>query len=242
MVLGSEDAASDPRREHRLERTALTTGEELGVETERPLEVVQLLQHGPVATVGGHEERAAPPVPDGRAGVELELVDERGIALGGGQVEAKEGLLAVVDLGDGGKHARGRPGRPRAWMRVGHRHPQPGHRRSPGRGQADTPAADDDHVEVVAARTAQVRTAQVRAVPVRARLIWGIHAVVPHAAVGPGPAGGAVRIFAPVLGPGARGRPPALPAPVLPGSGPTVGSCQLTLSAWSHQAPVCDPR
>src|SRR2546421_383835 len=51
MVRRGEDAASDSRGEHRLERAALTTGDELGLETERLLEVVQLLQHRPVAAV-----------------------------------------------------------------------------------------------------------------------------------------------------------------------------------------------
>ena len=146
VVAVDAQPAAHARRQHRLQAAALAAGEPLGLQPRALLEGVQLAQMGPVVGVERDGERAARPVADVPAARRLQLGDEVRIAARGGQVEAEQGLLAVVEFGDGGQHA-GRDLRgAAAGVRVDDRGAQPLLRRPPGRDQTDDAAPDDQDV------------------------------------------------------------------------------------------------
>ena len=101
---------------------------------------------GAVVEVERHGQGAAGPVAGVQAGDLAELGHEGRIAPGGFDVEGEQGLLAVVQLGDGGEH----PGRDlgRAAARLGvHEHDTEAEpRRPPGGHQSDDPTPDHHHV------------------------------------------------------------------------------------------------
>lgn len=107
---------------------------------------VQLAQMGAVVGVERHGEGAAAAVAEVLAGAVGQLGREVGIAAGGGQVEAEERLLAVVQFGDGGQHPGRHPGGAAARLRVHDRRGETGLRGPPGRHQTDDPAPDDEDV------------------------------------------------------------------------------------------------
>ncbi len=124
--IGLEAAALPPAQPFRAQPAAL-------------LERVQLPQVGSVVGVQCHGERAARPVADVPPGGVLQFGDEVRVALRRGEVEPQQGLLAVVQLGDRGEHARRDLGGAAAGLGVRHGGAQTPLRRPPGRDQADDP-------------------------------------------------------------------------------------------------------
>lgn len=110
------------------------------------LQGVQFAQMGPVVCVQGDGQRAAAAVAEVEAGEVGQLGREVRVAVRRGQVEGEQGLLAVVELGDGGQHPGGHLGGPAARLRVQHGRGEAALGRAPGCDQADDPAPDDEDV------------------------------------------------------------------------------------------------
>lgn len=147
VVAVHAQAAADARSQHRLQSAALAAGQPLGLQAAAALEGVQLAQVQPVVGVEGDGEGAAGAVADVHAAAGFgELGGELGVAGGGGEVEPEQGLLAVVQLGDGGQHAGRDLGGAAAGGRIGQRGAQPAPGRPPGGDQADDAAPDDEDV------------------------------------------------------------------------------------------------
>lgn len=110
------------------------------------LEGVQFAQVGAVVGVQRDGEGAAAAVAEVVTGQPGQLGREIRITAGGRQVQAEQGLLAVVQLGDRGQH----PGRhlrgPAAGRGVHDGRGEPALRGAPGRDQADDSAPDDEDV------------------------------------------------------------------------------------------------
>ncbi len=151
MVAVHPEPAAHSRGQHRFEAAALAAAEPLRGEPAAGLQGVQFAQVGPVVGVEGDGEGAAGAVADVVAGGLLQLGDERGVARGGGEVEPEEGLLAVVEFGDGGEHPGRDVGGAAARGRIDHGGAQAASRGSPGRDQADDAATDDEDVGAVGA-------------------------------------------------------------------------------------------
>ncbi len=118
----------------------------LGVEARLPLQRVQFPQMRTVVGVQRDGERAALPVTEVLAGEIGELGREVGIAAGRGQVQAEQGLLAVVQFGDGGQHAGRHLGGAAARLGVHHGRGEPALCGPPRRDQADDSAPEDEDV------------------------------------------------------------------------------------------------
>lgn len=147
MVAVHAQPAAHARGQHRLQAAALAAGQPLRVQAAAALEGVQFPQVEAVVGVEGDGERAAGAVADVQAAAGFgELVGELRVAGGGGEVQPEQGLLAVVQLGDGGEHARRDLCRAAAGRRVGQRGAQPEPGRPPGGDQADDAAPDDEDV------------------------------------------------------------------------------------------------
>lgn len=107
---------------------------------------MQFTQMRPVVGVECDGERAACAVADRLPARLLQLGDEGRIPARGFEIEAEQCLLAVVEFGDGGEHARGDLCGPAARLGIGERDPQSALCGSPGRDQADDSAPDDEDV------------------------------------------------------------------------------------------------
>lgn len=133
-------------REHRFEAAALTPAEPLRVEPRLTLQGVQFTQVGAVVGVECDGQGAAPAVAEVLARRLGELGDEVRVAVRGGEVEAQQGLLAVVQFRDGGEHS-GRDLRgATAGLGVQERGREPALRGPPGRHKTDDSAPDDKDV------------------------------------------------------------------------------------------------
>lgn len=146
VVAVDPQSAAYPGGEHRFEAAALAAAEPFGGESAAGLQGVQFAQVGAVVGVEGDGEGAAGAVADVVAGGLLELGDERGIARGGGEIEAEEGLLAVVEFGDGGEHPGRDPRGAAARVGVDDGGAQPSSRGPPRRDQTDDAAPDHEDV------------------------------------------------------------------------------------------------
>ncbi len=146
VVAVHPQTAADTGSEHRLQAPALTAGQPFRGESGTPLQGVQFPQMGAVVGVERDGERPAGAVADALPARLLQLGDERRIALCGGDVEREQRLLAVVQFGDGGEHARGDLRRAAARLRIGDGDGQPALGRAPGRDQSDDSAPDDENV------------------------------------------------------------------------------------------------
>lgn len=140
MVAVDAQTTTDTGREHRLQPAALTAAEPLRFEPRADLQGMQFPQMGAVVGVQGDGQRAAPAVAEILARRLGELGDEVRIAAGGGEVQAQQGLLAVMQFGDGGEHPGGDLRGPAAGFRVHDRRGEPALSGPPGRDQADDPA------------------------------------------------------------------------------------------------------
>jgi hypothetical protein len=148
-VVGSDQPAAHRRVEHRLGFPALAGGQLSGAHPERVLQRAHLGQHGQVVGVIGHLQGARLPVADRLAADSLEFGGEGRVAAQGLAAEREQLAFGVGRLGDRCQHACRRVGRALAGVRVGHDHAQALLRGSPGGGQADYAAADDDDVGVL---------------------------------------------------------------------------------------------
>ena len=146
VVAVDPQTAAYARRQHRFQAAALAAGEPLRLQARTVLERVQFAQMGAVVGVEGDREGAAGPVADVLAARRLQLGGEGRVARGGGDVEAEQRLLAVVEFGDGGEHAGRDPGGTAARVGVDDRGAQAALRRPPGGHQADDSAPDDEDV------------------------------------------------------------------------------------------------
>ncbi len=100
----------------------------------------------PVVGVQGHGECAAVAVAEVVAREIGELGREVRIAPGGDEVQAEQGLLAVVQFRDGGQHAGRHLCGSAARLGVHHGRGEPALRGPPRGDQADDPAPDDEDV------------------------------------------------------------------------------------------------
>lgn len=107
---------------------------------------MQFAQVGAVVGVQGDGERAAPAVAEVVPGQLGQFRREGGIAVRGGEVQAQQGLLAVVQFGDRGQHPGGHLGGPAARFGVHDGRGETALRGPPGRDQADDAAPDDEDV------------------------------------------------------------------------------------------------
>lgn len=147
VVAVDAQAAAYAGGEHGFQAAALAAGEPCGVQAAAALEGVQFAQVEAVVGIEGDGEGAAGAVADVHAAARFrELGGEPRIAFGGGEAEAEEGFLAVVEFGDGGEHAGRDLGGAAAGCRVGEYGAQPALRGPPGGDQADDPASDDEDV------------------------------------------------------------------------------------------------
>ena len=146
VVAVHPQAPAHAGREHRLQSAAFAPRQPLRLQAGLALQGVQFTQMRAVVGVERDGERAAGAVADGLSARLLQLGDEGGIAPGGFQIEAEQRLLAVVQFGDGGEHARRDLRGAAARLRIGDGDPQPALRRTPGRDQADDSAPDDEDV------------------------------------------------------------------------------------------------
>ncbi len=147
VVAVDAQAAAYARGQHGLQAAAFATGEPFGLQAAAALEGVEFAQVEAVVGVEGDGEGAAGAVADVQAGAGFgELGGEPRIAFGGGEAEAEQGFLAVVQFGDGGEHSGRDPGRAAAGCRVGEHGAQSALRGPPGGDQADDPAPDDEDV------------------------------------------------------------------------------------------------
>ncbi|CAM5529279.1 hypothetical protein SALBM311S_07743 [Streptomyces alboniger] len=119
---------------------------------------MQFAQVGAVVGVQRDGERAAAAVAEVAAGEVGELGGEIRIAAGRLQVQAEQGLLAVVQFRDGGQHPGRHPGRPATRFGVHDGCGEPALRGPPRGDQADDAAPDDQDVRGVrgAHRTSEV--------------------------------------------------------------------------------------
>ncbi len=146
MVAVDPQPAPDARGQHRFEAAALPAAQPDRLQTRTLLEGVQFAQMRPVVGVQRDGERAAAPEAGVPAARFLQLLDERRIAGGGGEVEPEQRLLAVVQFGDGGQHARRDLCGSAARRGIGHGDRQPALRGPPRGDQADDAAPDDEDV------------------------------------------------------------------------------------------------
>lgn len=146
MVTVHPQSAPYTRREHRLQAAALTAAQPDRLQARTLLEGVQLPQMGAVVGVQRDGQRSAGSEAGLPAARRLQLRDELRIAGGRGEVEAEQQLLAVVQFGDGGQHARRDLGGAAARTGIGHGHGQPALGRPPRRDQADDAAPDDEDI------------------------------------------------------------------------------------------------
>lgn len=160
MVAVHPQAPAHARREHGFQAPALTAREPLRGQPRALLEGVQLAQLGAVVGVEGDGQGAAGAIAGVLTAGLLELRDEAGVTLGGGEIEPEQCLFAVVEFGDGGEHAGRDPRGPAAGLGVGDGGTQAALCRPPGGDQSDDPASDDEHVGTCArtARTGGART------------------------------------------------------------------------------------
>ncbi len=119
---------------------------QLRVQPRALLQGVQLPQVGAVVGVQRHGEGAGSAVAEVVAGEFGQLGREGGIAPRGGEVQAEQGLLAVVQFGDGGQHPGGHLGGAAARLGVHHGRGEPALRGPPGGDQSDDSAPDDEDV------------------------------------------------------------------------------------------------
>lgn len=146
VVTVDPEAAPDARGQHRLQAAALTAAQPDRLQARTLLESVQFAQMRPVVGVQRDGERAAGAEAGVPAARLLQLGHERGIAGGGGEVEPEQHLLAVVQFGDGGQHARRDLSGAAARFGVGDRDAQPPLGGPPRRDQADDSAPDHEDV------------------------------------------------------------------------------------------------
>lgn len=147
VVTVDAQPAAYARGEHGLQAAALAAGEPLGLQAAAALQGVQFAQVEAVVGVEGDGEGAAGAVADVQAAARLgEFGGELRIACGGGEAEAEQGFLAVVQFGDGGEHAGCDLGGAAAGCGVGEYGAQSARGGPPGGDQADDSAPDDEDV------------------------------------------------------------------------------------------------
>lgn len=146
MVAVDPQPAAHARCEHRLQASALPPGQPLRLQARLPLKSVQFAQMGAVVGVQRDGERAAAAVAEVVAGQLGELGHELRIAAGRGQVQAQQGLLAVVQFRDGGQHPGGHLGGPAARFGIDDGRGETALRGPPGRDKADDSAPDNEDV------------------------------------------------------------------------------------------------
>ncbi len=148
MVAVDPEPAAYPGGQHRLQPAALAPRQPLRVQPGAGLEGMQVAQKSAVVGVQCHGQGAAGPVADPLPAGLLQFGGELRIAPRGGEIEAEQGLLAVVQLGHGGQHSGRHPGGPATGRRIGHHGVQPPAGRPPGGDQPDDAASDDEHIGV----------------------------------------------------------------------------------------------
>ncbi len=146
VVVLDEERTPDRRSEGGLEGPRFRNPQLPGIETEPLLEREELVESRVVVRVGGDDQRAGTSVANLRAGGCSKVGREAWVPPGRFEIQFEEGLLAVMDLGDRGKHPGGGPRRTMAESLVDHRDAQAPFAGSPRDRQSDDAASDNHHI------------------------------------------------------------------------------------------------